>query len=35
MKKPFLFSISFIFLLMFYLKYKAILDHPYNIDMYE
>ena len=35
MKRILLFSISLIFALMLYLKYKAISDHPYDIDMYE
>ena len=35
MKKIILLCISAISALMIYLKYKAISDHPYDIDMYE
>ena len=35
MKKIILFCISATSALMLYLKYKAISDHPYDIDMYE
>lgn len=35
MKKIILLSISVTSAFMIYLKYKAISDHPYDIDMYE
>lgn len=35
MKKLVLFLITTVSAFMLYLKYKAISDHPYDIDMYE
>jgi hypothetical protein len=35
MKKLVLFLITTASAFMLYLKYKAISDHPYDIDMYE